>query len=191
MITDEGVALADLAPNPAHSFFDGTVTVYYWQAMRLDASNQQTDEAGDDETADGTTLTHIRYHSGAWQYKTADGVWHYFEAGDQLVAYYLQKTEVTKEIDTYVKDWGYSTGSTTPDTSSGKGQVALTIAVVYPDGTVSPTEGEMYSKSTTIFNYWTDRDIGIVAPVNNSNYSISKITVTDGTRKSNLSLIHI
>ena len=114
-------------------------------------------------------------------------MWHYFEAGDQLVAYYLQKTEVTKEIDTYVKDWGYSTGSTTPDTSSGKGQVALTIAVVYPDGTVSPTEGEMYSKSTTIFNYWTDRDIGIVAPVNNSNYSISKITVTDGTRKSNTS----
>lgn len=186
--TAEGVALADLAPNPANSFFDGTVTVYYWQAMRLDASNQQTDEAGDDETADGTTLTHIRYHGGAWQYKTADGVWHYFEKGDQLVAYYLQKTEVTKEIDTYVKDWGYSTtGSETPDTSSGNGQAALTIAVVYPDGTVSPTEGEMYSKSTTIFNYWDGRDIGIVAPVNNSNYSISKITVTDGTRKSNTS----
>lgn len=188
VITDEGVALADLAPNPANSFFDGTVTVYYWQAMRLDASNQQTDEAGDDETADGTTLTHIRYRGGAWQYKTADGVWHYFEKGDQLVAYYLQKTEVTKEIDTYVKDWGYSTtGSETPDTSSGNGQAALTIAVVYPDGTVSPTEGEMYSKSTTIFNYWVNRDIGIVAPVNNSNYSISKITVTDGTRKSNTS----
>ena len=185
VITDEGVALADLAPNPANSFFDGTVTVYYWQAMRLDASNQQTDEAGDDETADGTTLTHIRYHGDAWQYKTADGVWHYFEKGDQLVAYYLQKTEVTKEIDTYVKDWGYSTGSTTPDTSSSKGQVALTVAVVYPDGTVSPAEGEMYSKSTTIFNYWAGRDIGIVAPVNNSNYNISKITVTDGTRTDN------
>lgn len=28
--TAEGVALADLAPNPANSFFDGTVTVYYW-----------------------------------------------------------------------------------------------------------------------------------------------------------------
>ena len=188
VITDEGVALADLAPNPANSFFDGTVTVYYWQAMRLDASNQQTDEAGDDETADGTTLTHIRYRGGAWQYKTADGVWHYFEAGDQLVAYYLQKTEVTKEIDTYVKDWGYSTtGDKTPNTSSGKGQVALTIAVVYPDGTVSPTEGEMYSKSTTIFNYWDGRDIGIVAPVNNSNYNISKITVTDGKRTDNTS----
>lgn len=187
VITDEGVALADLAPNPANSFFDGTVTVYYWQAMRLDAAHKQTAASGVDQTAEGTTLTHIRYHSGAWQYKTADGVWHYFEAGDQLVAYYLQKTEVTKEIDTYVKDWGYSTGSTTPNTSGGKGQVALTIAVVYPDGTVSPTEGEMYSKSTTIFNYWDGRDIGIVAPVNNSNYSISKITVTDGTRTDNTS----
>lgn len=187
VITDEGVALADLAPNPAYSFFDGTVTVYYWQAMRLDASKQQTDASGVDQTAEGTTLTHVRYHGGAWQYKTADGVWHYFEAGDQLVAYYLQKTEVTKEIDTYVKDWGYGTDSTTPDTSSGNGQAALTIAVVYPDGTVSPTEGEMYSKSTTIFNYWDGRDIGIVAPVNNSNYSISKITVTDGTRTDNTS----
>lgn len=187
VITDEGVALADLAPNPANSFFDGTVTVYYWQAMRLDAAHKQTAASGVDQTAEGTTLTHIRCHGGAWQYKTADGVWHYFEAGDQLVAYYLQKTEVTKEIDTYVKDWGYGTDSTTPDTSSGNGQAALTIAVVYPDGTVSPTEGEMYSKSTTIFNYWDGRDIGIVAPVNNSNYSISKITVTDGTRKSNTS----
>lgn len=186
VITDEGVALADLAPNPAY-YSNGTVTVYYWQTVRLDATHKQTTASGVDQTARGTTLTHVRYHSDAWQYKTADGVWHYFEKGDQLVAYYLQKTEVTKEIDTYVKDWGYGTGDTTPNTSSGYGQVALTVAVVYPDGTVSPTEGEMYSKSTTIFNYWDGRDIGIVAPVNNSNYSISKITVTDGTRTDNTS----
>lgn len=184
--TPEGVALADLAPNPAY-YSNGTVTVYYWQTVRLDATHKQTTASGVDRTARGTTLTHVRYHSDAWQYKTADGVWHYFEKGDQLVAYYLQKTEVTKEIDTYVKDWGYGTGDTTPNTSSGYGQVALTVAVVYPDGTVSPTEGEMYSKSTTIFNYWDGRDIGIVAPVNNSNYNISKITVTDGTRTDNTS----
>lgn len=188
VLTDDGLAVAELAPEHAYSKFDGWKDVYYWQAMRLDASKQQTDASGVDQTAEGSTLTHIRYHSDAWQYKTADGVWHYFEAGDQLVAYYLQKTEVTKEIDTYVKDWGYSTtGDKTPNTSGGKGQVALTIAVVYPDGTVSPTEGEMYSKSTTIFNYWGGRDIGIVAPVNNSNYNISKITVTDGTRTDNTS----
>ena len=188
VLTDDGLAVAGLAPDHAYSNFDNWKDVYYWQAMRLDGEHKQTKESGVDQTAEGTTLTRIRYHGGAWQYKkTADGLWHYFLSTDQLVAYYLQKTDVTQEIPTYVKDWGYSTDSTTPDTSSGYGQVALTVAVVYPDGTVSPTEGEMYSKSTTIFNYWDGRDIGIVAPVNNSNYSISKITVTDGTRKSNTS----
>lgn len=183
--TDEGIAIEGIAPSPAYTFFDGTVTVYYWQAMRLDKDNKQTDTSGDDETADGTTFTHVRYHAGAWQYKTLDGTWHYFLSTDQAVAYYLQKTEVTKEVETYVKDWGYGTAGTTPNTSSGKGQVALTVAVVYPDGTVSPAEKDMYFKSTTIFNYWADRDIGIIAPRNNSDYTISKITVTDGNRKSN------
>ena len=42
----------------------------------------------------------------------------------------------------------------------------------------------MYGQSTTIFNYWSGRDIGIVAPVNNSDYNISRITVTDGKRTS-------
>lgn len=183
--SDDGVDMTTLAPNPAYSFFDGTVTVYYWQTMRLDKEHKQTDKAGVDQTAAGTSLTHIRYRNGAWQYKTLDNTWHYFQSGDQLVAYYLQKTDVTKEIDTYAKDWGYGTGSTTPDTSSNKGQVALTVAVVYPDGTVSPLEKDMYSSSTTIFNYWENRDIGIVAPVTKGDYTISKITVTDGMRTGN------
>lgn len=183
--TDAGVDITQLAPNHAYSNFDGWKDVYYWQAMRLDEDNKQTDASGDDETADGTTFTHVRYHAGAWQYKTLDGTWHYFLSTDQAVAYYLQKTEVTTEVDTYVKDWGYGTNGTTPDTSSNKGQVALTVAVVYPDGTVSPAEKDMYFKSTTIFNYWAGRDIGIIAPKNNEDYTISKITVTDGNRKSN------
>ena len=185
--TDEGIAIEEIAPSPAYTFFDGTVTVYYWQAMRLDKDNKQTDTSGDDETADGTTFTHVRYHAGAWQYKDMAGTWHYFLSTDQAVAYYLQKTDVTKEVETYVKDWGYGTNGTTPDTSSSKGQVALTVAVVYPDGTVSPAEKNMYSTSTTIFNYWDGRDIGIIAPKNNEDYTISKITVTDGNRKSNSS----
>lgn len=186
--TKTGVDVSTLAPEHAYSKFgDSWNNVYYWQTMRLDANNKQTNDSGDDETADGTTLTHIRYWNNAWQYQTSDGTWNSFQSGDQLVAYYLQKTDVTKEITTYAKDWGYSTNTVdgTPDTSGNKGQVALTVAVVYPDGTVSPAESDMYSKSTTIFNYWDNRDIGIVAPTNNSDYDISKITVTDGTRDDN------
>lgn len=185
-VSDDGVAVQDVALKVGYSPFDNyTAEMYYWQAMRLDANNIQTGSEGDDETADGTTFTHVRYHAGAWQYKTLDGTWHYFLSTDQAVAYYLQKIKVTTEVETYVKDWGYGTAGTTPNTSDGMGQVALTVAVVYPDGTVSPAEKDMYFKSTTIFNYWADRDIGIIAPRNNSDYTISKITVTDGNRKSN------
>lgn len=192
VLTDDGLAVAELAPERAYSNFNGWKDVYYWQTMRLDKDNQQTMADKDDETSDGTTLTHIRYRNDAWQYKTAGGLWRYFLSTDQLVAYYLQKTEVTKEVTTYVKDWGYKTDSVTPnkdtdESNNYKGQVALTVAVVYPDGTVSPAEGDMYASSTTIFNYWSGRDIGIVAPVNNSDYNISKITVTDGTRSSTAS----
>lgn len=187
VLTDDGLAVTELAPEHAYSNFDGWKDVYYWQTMRLDKDNQQTTEEKDDETSDGTTLTHIRYRNDAWQYKTAKGVWRYFLSTDQLVAYYLQKTEVTKEVTTYVKDWGYKTDSVTPN-NKNEGQVALTVAVVYPDGTVSPAEGDMYADSTTIFNYWSGRDIGIVAPVNNGDYNIAKITVTDGTRSDNSSI---
>ena len=181
--SDAGIAITDIAPNHAYSFFDGTKDVYYWQAMRLDIDNKQTDASGDDETSDGTTLTHIRYHSDAWQYKTVDGTWHYFASDDQLVAYYLQKVASTKEVTTYVKDWGFSTTNENTNDNTTGGQVALTIAVVYPDGSISPVEGDMYQNSTTILNYLEGgRDIGIVAPINNSDYNISKITVTDGAR---------
>ena len=180
--SDEGVDVTTVVPKTAYSNYDGWLELNFWQAMRLDSSNRQTGDSGDDEVADGTAFTHVRYYNNAWQYKTADGVWHYFLSGDQAVAYYMRHTKITTEITTAMKDWGYTTATNTPDTSSEKGQVALTVAVVYPDGTVSPAESAMYANSTTIFNYWGGRDIGIIAPLNNSDYTIAKITVTDGKR---------
>lgn len=182
----EGVAISDFAPEEAYANFDDNPKVYYWQSVRLANENKQTLDAVD-RTASGTKVTHVRYYNNAWQYKTSEGIWKYFLKNDQFVAYYLQKTDLTEEIITYSKDWGYKTDETTANTSSGKGQVALSAAVVYPDMSLSPTEENIYANSTTIFNYWSGRDIGLVAPVNNSDYEISKITVTDGTRDSNSS----
>lgn len=191
--SDEGIAIVSVVPETAYSNYDGWIELHYWQAMRLDSGHNQSGSAsGADQTTEGTTFTHVRYHNSAWQYLTSDGVWHYFQTGDQAVAYYMRHTKITTEITTAMKDWGYSTSSNTPDTSSGQGQVALTVAVVYPDGTVSPAESNMYANSTTIFNFsanWQSsgkaRDIGLIVPLNNSDYTISKITVTDGTRTDN------
>ena len=181
--SEDGVAIDGRTPNLAYN--DDNKEHHYWMTVRLDSDHKQTDSDGVDQTAVGTTLTRVRYLNDAWQYKTLAGEWKLFQTGDQVVAYYLQKTTVTKDIETFVKDWGYGTDTTTPDYSGGEGQVALTIAVVYPDGTVQPTEDNMYSQATTIFNYWDNRDIGIVSPKVNENYTISKMTVTNGVRKSN------
>ncbi|WP_295585016.1 hypothetical protein [uncultured Oscillibacter sp.] len=186
--TDEGVEIADLVP--ADGVRTGSDTeVMFWQAMRLDAQNHQTGDGGDDETADGEVFTRVRYNTeqSAWQYYGQDNVWHWFYSTDQAVAYYLQVTDVTQEVTTTTKDWGYDPNGTTPDTSGKKGQVALSVAVVYPDGKLSPAEDAIYRNSTTIFNFWENRNIGILAALNNDDYEVTKITVTNGTRNGNSS----
>ena len=180
--TEEGVDLTTIAGATGTWDYGNVV---YWKAVRLDAANEQTTGSGDDETADGTIMTHVRYHGGAWQYKTTDGVWHYFLSTDQLVAYYLMPTTVTDQITTLTKDWGYDPDKNTDD-GSGKGQVALSFAVV-DAGTLTPAEEDIFETSTTIFNYWADRDIGVVAPVSNENYEVYKITVVEGKRGSGTS----
>ena len=185
-----GVDVSTLAP--ANGYFrknnsssEPPKDATYWQTMRLDKYHKQADSGWGDSTGDGTTLTNVRYYTNsanksAWQYQTMDGIWHYFRSGDQLVAYYLQKTEVTKDVTTYTKDWGVGIPS---DGNGSNGQVALTFAVVYPDNTVLPSQENMYPGSTTIYNYEkTGRDIGIIMPKENEYYTISKITVTDGVR---------
>ncbi len=176
--SEDGVAIDKKTPSLAYN--EDKKEHHYWMTVRLDSDHKQTASDGVDQTAAGTTLTHVRYLNDAWQYKTLAGDWESFQTGDQLVAYYLQKTTVTKDIETFVKDWG-----SVPGAFQGYPveHVALTIAIVYPDGTIQPAEEKMYSEATTIFNYWNNRNIGIIVPKINENYTISKMTVTDGTRQ--------
>ena len=190
--SEDGVDITEVAPNQAFGFFsdDNAVTVYYWQSVRLDKDNKQTNASGDDETADGTTFTHVRYHAGAWQYKTSEtATWHYFLSTDQAVAYYLQKTKVTTEVDTFMSKTGamvragtdaeYWSGRNGPSRADGCG--CLSGRHGFPS-----RETDMYCQiHNNLSTTGAGRDIGIIAPRNNSDYTISKITVTDGNRKSN------
>ena len=175
---EAGVDISTLVPATGTYAYGSVV---FWKGTVLDSGNWQTDANGaeSDKTGSGKDFNRIRYYNGNWQYfYEADRTWNTISNTDQVVIYWLQPTEVTKEITTLVKDWGFA-----PDNQGdNENKAALTVAVVYPDGTVSPAEGDMYSTSTTLFNYWPGRDIGLVAPVNNSNYEIAKITVTNGTR---------
>lgn len=175
---EAGVDVSTLVPATGTYAYGSVV---YWKGTVLDSNNHQTETGGveNDKTGSGKDFNLLRYYNGSWQYfYEADGTWNTISSTDQVVIYWLQPTEVTKEITTLVKDWGFSPNAQ----GDNENKVALTVAVVYPDGTVSPAESDMYSTSTTLFNYWQGRDIGLVAPVNNSDYEIAKITVTNGTR---------
>ena len=84
---------------------------------------------------------------------SADGSdWTAIQNSDEVNAYYLQKTTVTDEVDTYVKDWAFTT-SNSQNQSGDVYQKALSFAVVYPNGNMNPTtEDGIYADSTLI--YW-------------------------------------
>lgn len=164
---------------PATGSWPHSANLSYWKSTCLTEENKQNTTAGRDQTAAGTDFKFIRYFNQKWEVSYDRINWTTVNSTDQLVAYYLQAQEITPEIDVLFKDWGYIPSEGQNENVSS---VALSVAVVYPDGTLSPAESSIYPDTSIIFNYWNGRDIGIVAPVNNSIYNISKITVTDGTR---------
>lgn len=103
----EGVVLAEIVP--ATGTIEGGATGVYWKSRQLPSTDKQTHTSGVDKTTvtTGTDITRVRYWGKAWQYSSDDGkTWKTFESTDQVVAYYLQVTEVTSEVTTEVADWG-------------------------------------------------------------------------------------
>lgn len=200
--TIDGVDIATLAPkNGTQS--DGSAVVYY-KARRLDADNKQTDAGGVDQTTTTkngcSDITRIRYFGGTWSYFVTNDGWHGFVMSgntvtDQLVAYYLQTTDVTTEITTNIVDWGcpYSEwkaggGDNTwfwnDYVESGSKYVFLDFAVVYEDGTQNPSS---FPTDNTLFYHFdgcsatNPRVLGATSFDESEDYEIYKVTVTDGT----------
>lgn len=185
--TEEGVALSGVAPANGYSNYDGWQALEYWKTSLLPNNNRQEAVTGDDtdKSLDGETVLRIRYWESKWQYQNTEENWVDIKDNDQLVAYYMKKTTVTPQIDTYGKDWGYDVN---PDNgkngySGNAGQVALSFAVVYPGGTISPATNEVYKQTTTVFNYWNNRDFGIVMVRENDIHEASKIALVKGERQ--------
>ena len=86
-------------------------------------------------------------------------------AGDgQIVAYYLQVTDVTREVITNVADWGPAIDDSR-NISYGKDYVLLDFAVRYEDGARNPNETGTFPYSEGSYNsagekYTTDKTMG-------------------------------
>lgn len=192
----EGVVLAEIVP--ATGTIEGGATGVYWKSRQLPSADKQTHTSGVDKTTvtTGTDITRVRYWGKAWQYSSDDGkTWKTFESTDQVVAYYLQKTTVTDEIQTEVVDWGE-----VPHTGyNSTNFVLVDYAVKYQSGELNPNTFAQDGKTLAFHcNYNTDlnktvfkysdatgnsainyyRKIGMIRATNTADYEVYMITLT-------------
>lgn len=181
--SENGVLLKNFVPETGYKKDGSTeVKVTYWKGTILNTAPVQQ---GADLSGSGTDFTLIRYWNNSWQYYGADG-WTNI-GSNYVVAYYLQINHVSPEITTGTKDYG-NPPTSDPGSNSTNGFTLTSFAVVYPDGTLSRTEQQMY-ETGMVRGFWgsTGFGIGLVFAENNSTYKISKMTVTWGTNiKNNL-----
>ena len=177
---------------PAEGKLDNNTDVF-WKGTRLTSANKQTDQPGVDQTRAGNDFTYIRYWNQKWSFSADGKSWTDFNDDDQVVAYYLQKTDVTSEITTNVVDWGqpYSEWKAGGGrwfwggyVENGSKYVFLDFAVVYEDNTQNPSS---FPTDKTLFYHFdgcsetNPRVLGAISFTENSDYEIWKVTVTDGT----------
>ena len=179
---EEGVLLESLVP--ATGVNSDSNPMVFWKSTRLASDNKQTTGSGVDKTRSGSDFTYIRYWNGTWSY-SADGVnWVNAETGDQFVAYYLQKTEVTKEVETQVVDWGPQRDNWSSLNYLGTKYVLMDYAVKYESGeqvpTTFPTANSLafHCDTSTTMNNVKYREIGMIRAKETDEYEVYMITLT-------------
>ena len=103
-----GLAITDIVPNErAAKTTDGSYNTVFWQARVHGALHHQTTGPNDDKTKDGTEITRIRYKDGEFEcYAKDSSEWTKFNTWtDQLVFYYLIRTDYSEMVQIDVSDW--------------------------------------------------------------------------------------
>ena len=104
-----GTAVTDLANAKIETESE---TYVFWQARVLGKNNQQTEEANVDRTKNGTEIDRICYVSDWYglsyhleYHDKQKNSWKSFDNDDQLVFYYLIRTEYSQMVQIDVSDW--------------------------------------------------------------------------------------
>ena len=179
--SEEGVMIDTYAPSPAEV---SKTTYVYWLSRILDTKKDnttgsgteaQTADNGDDETQSGSAFSKIRYYQSKWSVFTENNEWVDVDAKHQLVAYYMQQTEVTSEVTTTVVDWGVSPAT---NLSWDKSEFGLVdFAVKYEDGQQFPTTFPT-DKTVAYAGVETTKAIGQIRVVESDEYEVYMITLT-------------
>lgn len=197
--SENGALFSELVPATGTRGNDGNNTnnMVYWKGTRLTSDKKQTTDKGDNKTLAGDDFTYIRYWNEKWSFfSTKTESWKDFNNTDQIVAYYLHKTEVTEEINTEVVDWGHVPPSSIGSSYGGK-YILIDYAVKYQSGERSPNSFIAAGKTQSFHcdpvdkvtvrydlsekSYY--RDLNMVFARETANYEVYMITVTPTKEK--------
>lgn len=166
-----------------HNYSDGNIQKLY----------------GTDYSNAGTEFKYIRYFNREWAVSNDRVNWTPVKGtnsikDEQIVVYYMIRSEITAEITTDVADWGsqQGEGAYTTQVSSNKGDfVLLDFRVKYYDGVVRPENFAVANKTFAFHctpndsggavhqkNGYYYRDLNNFRAVNTSNYEVYMVTVT-------------
>lgn len=155
---------------------------------------------GKDYSNAGTEFEYIRYYNNQWAVSNDRVTWTPVKGtnsitDEQIVVYYMIRSEITAEITTDVADWGSQQGEaayTTQVSSNNQGKfVLLDFRVKYYDGVVRPENFAVANKTFAFHctpndsggavhqkNGYNYRDLNNFRAVNTSNYEVYMVTVT-------------
>ena len=172
---ENGVAIEDFIP--ATGIGEGN-DMDYWKTTRLDSNHQQTEDGGVDQTKSGTDFTYIRYWEDAWWYSANGTSWTKVLWNDQIVAYYLQRTEVTQEVTTQVVDWGPQKNEWGGLTYLGDRYVLVDYSVKYESGEEVPSSFPTDQSLGFHCESGSYRTLGMIRAQETADYEVYLITLT-------------
>lgn len=216
----EGASIVDLMPNKIMRYeFGGTYfekardgkaakELVVWSGRVHGSSNAQK-IYGKDYSNVGTEFKYIRYLGGKWEVSNNRVDWTKVEgtntlSTEQVVVYYMIRSEITEEITTDVADWGYwNTDTNYSDRINANSYVILDFAVKIDGAERKPSSFPQNGK-TFVFHcdsgaeavvgndtYTRYRQLNNFRAVDNlgENYEVYKVTVTmtkDGSDSSSI-----
>lgn len=202
---EKGVLLSSLVPpavknNAVTAIDDRDAKYCIWKGVVLNTTTGLQKYWSTDMTmAEGRVdYQYVRYFGGKWAVSADRENWTVVtgegstgsssNCKEQVIAYYTQRTNVTKEILTDVVDWGNTTEKWNKE--NPKQYAVLDFAVQYPTERIPdtfPVEGKSVyyhcdQTDTNVVhkdsndNYY--RRIGLIKGINTENYEVYMITVT-------------
>lgn len=207
---EDGIELSSLAPagisqnNTETSSDDVNAKYVIWKGTVLNRNSSDSDFYGlqyiwtDNKSYSGSDFTYIRYYEGAWAVSADRNTWtvvtgqgstgNVSSCQQQIIAYYMQRTEITEHVITDTVDYGdiLSNQNSAHSNISNGNYVILDYSVKYPTGQQVPNTFRQDEK-TLLYHCAGGGDTGVansyrrlnaIRATETSSYEVYMITIT-------------